>query len=403
MRRGPARVVWTALLTLTLAGGCALRPPAPVSPGAAGGAAGAPPPLAEAHPGVTQQRGDLGRYVAARFADLPGWGDDGADALAGFWDAWLRQCREPQLRTRLAALQDACEAARLLGEQPAAEAVRAYVEQQFQPWEVQAADGRSSGLLTGYYEPILKGARQRVAGQYEVPLWARPADLLAQPSGEVQRSRRLPSGALAPYWSRAELQREARAGLRALAWVADPVEALFLQIQGSGRIDWPDGTQSRLAFADHNGHPYRSIGRWLIERGELRAEQASMQGIKAWAQANPARVDELLAANPRVVFFREEPAEGSGPRGALGVPLSAERSVAVDPRSIDLGSLLWIDSTQPLSQRPLQRLVLAQDVGSAITGAVRADFYWGSGEAAGEAAGRTRQPLRLFVLLPRRP
>ena len=219
-------------------------------------------------------------------------------------------------------------------------------------------------------------------------------------SGEIARSRRTASGNV-PYYSRATLPRNAA---RVLVWVENPVEALFLQIQGSGRIELPDGSQIRMAYADNNGHPYKSVGRWLIEQGELRADQASMQGIKAWAARNPTRTDELLNANPRVVFFKEEPiadeAAQIGPKGALGVPLVAQRSAAVDVRSVPLGSLLWLDSTEPLSDKPLQQLVFAQDVGSAILGAVRADFYWGTGAAAGESAGRTKQSLKTFLLLP---
>ncbi|MDQ1346549.1 MAG: rane-bound lytic murein transglycosylase, partial [Pseudomonadota bacterium] len=184
---------------------------------------------------------------------------------------------------------------------------------------------------------------------------------------------------------------------------------LVLQIQGSGRlsITETDGSRrmARLAYAGHNDHPYRSVGRWLIDRGELPAGQASWPAIKAWAQGNPARIDELLWANPRYVFFREEPLPDPaiGPRGAQGVSLTPGRSIAVDPKSVPYGTLVWIDTTKPLSNTPLRRLVVAQDTGSAIVGPVRADYFWGWGDGAAEQAGRMRQPLRMWVLWPREP
>jgi membrane-bound lytic murein transglycosylase A len=194
---------------------------------------------------------------------------------------------------------------------------------------------------------------------------------------------------------------------REIAYVADPLDALALQIQGSGRlrITEPDGRVRtvRLAYAGNNDQPYQSVGRWLIAQGELPAGQASWPAIKAWAKLHPARVNELLWANPRVVFFREEPLPDPavGPRGAQGVALTPGRSIAVDPRSVPYGTPVWIDTTEPLSSRPLQRLVLAQDTGSAIVGAVRADYFWGWDGDAAEQAGRMRQPLRMWVLWPR--
>jgi membrane-bound lytic murein transglycosylase A len=178
------------------------------------------------------------------------------------------------------------------------------------------------------------------------------------------------------------------------------VELFFLQIQGSGKVLLDSGETVRLSYADQNGHPYRSIGRLLVERGELTLDQASMQGIKAWGARNPQRLPELLNQNGSFVFFRELPADDNGPPGALGVALSAGRSLAVDPRAIPLGAPVFISTTWPNSDTPLQRLMLAQDTGGAIRGAVRADFYWGSGEEAGVQAGRMRQKGELFVLLP---
>jgi len=215
---------------------------------------------------------------------------------------------------------------------------------------------------------------------------------------------RLQGNKVIPYYSRADIvAREREHADRVLLWVDDAVELFFLQIQGSGRVKLPDGRMVRLSYADQNGHPYQSVGRVLIERGELKPEQASMQGIQAWARANPDKLDELLNTNPSYVFFREVPAKANdheGPPGALGVPLSAERSIAVDPRHVPLGAPVYLSTTQPNSSRPLRRLMLAQDTGGAIRGVVRADFFWGFGPDAGSQAGRMKQQGQMWVLLP---
>ena len=178
------------------------------------------------------------------------------------------------------------------------------------------------------------------------------------------------------------------------------MELFFLQVQGSGRIKLPDGSLARVNYADQNGHPYQSIGRLLVERGELKLEEASMQGIQAWARANPAKLSGLLNSNPSYVFFREVANSHDGPIGALGIPLSPERSLAVDPRSVPLGAPVFLATTRPNSSQPLNRLMLAQDTGGAIKGAVRADLFWGFGRDAGEQAGRMKQSGRMWVLLP---
>jgi membrane-bound lytic murein transglycosylase A len=228
-----------------------------------------------------------------------------------------------------------------------------------------------------------------------VPLYAPPADL-------AQRK---------PYWTRQELDTlpAAQVGLkgREIAWVEDPMDALLLQIQGSGRLRLSEADGSaklvRVAFAGHNDQPYRSVGRWLIDQGELAPGEASWPAIKDWARRNPRRMNEALWQNPRTVFFREEPLPDPalGPKGAQGVPLTPGRSIAVDPLAVPYGTPVWLDSTEPLSSRPLQRLVVAQDTGSAIVGAVRADYFWGWGDEAEAQAGRMKQPLRAWVLWPR--
>ena len=326
------------------------------------------------------------RWVPARWADLPGWD---TDRTAELWPALLRGCERP------AAGWDAvCAEARRTA--PADDATaRAWLQARLQPYRVESLDGAAAGLITGYFEPLVEASRAP-RGRFRVPLLAPPVDLATRK----------------PYWTRRQLDTlpAAQASVRGreLAWLADPLDALILQIQGSGRLrlTQPDGTSSvvRVAYAGHNDQPYKSVGRWLIEQGELRVDQASWPGIKAWAQLNPQRATEMLWANPRVVFFREEPLPDPsvGPRGAQGVPLTPGRSVAIDPTSIPYGSALWLDTTEPLSNTPLRRAVMAQDTGSAITGAVRVDYFWGWGDAAEQQAGRMKQPLRLWVLVPMR-
>ena len=274
-------------------------------------------------------------------------------------------------------------------------AVRAWLEQHLQPYRVESTDGAASGLATGYFEPLVEASRTLRPG-FRVALHAPPPDLA---------SRR-------PYWTRQQLEAlpAAQKSLRGseIAWVRDKLDALLLQIQGSGRLAFA-GTPGaaaqtvRIAFAGTNDQPYRSIGRWLIDEGELRTGEASWPAIRAWARQHPQRLDEMLWQNPRVVFFREEPLPDPavGPKGAQGVPLTPGRSIAVDPQSVPYGTPVWLDTTEPLSATPLRRLTVAQDTGSAITGAVRADYFWGWGADAEAQAGRMKQPLRMWVLWPR--
>jgi membrane-bound lytic murein transglycosylase A len=183
--------------------------------------------------------------------------------------------------------------------------------------------------------------------------------------------------------------------------VEDIVDLFFLQIQGSGMVKLDNGEQMHVGYADQNGQPYQSIGKVLIDRGELTSDKASMQGIKDWARRNLDKLRDLLNSNPSYVFFRELPNGLSGPLGAMGVPLAAERSIAVDPRYIPMGAPVFLSTTYPNSGKPLQRLMLAQDTGGAIKGAVRADFFWGAGNEAGRFAGAMKQQGRLWVLLPK--
>ena len=263
-------------------------------------------------------------------------------------------------------------------------------------------------MVTGYYEPLLTGSRTR-KGAFRHAVYGAPPDLLTIDLGDVrpdlkgQRLRgRIDGNRVVPYFSRADIEsgRGAMAG-RELLYVDDAIDLFFLQIQGSGRVKLDTGETVRLNYADQNGHAYRSIGRTLIDRGELRLDQASMQGIKAWALANPAKLNELLNTNPSYVFFREIKLDGeAGPPGALGVPLTAGRSIAIDPAFVPLGAPVWLVTTFPNTSRPLERLMLAQDTGGAIRGPQRADFFWGFGDEAGREAGRMRQSGELWLLWP---
>ena len=326
------------------------------------------------------------RWLLASWSDLPGFN---ADNFNEAWVAWRQNCAR-----NLPNTQRLCADVRRLDGQPSA-LQKAWVMENFQPFRVEhlnAAAAPSNGLLTAYYEPVFEASRTPRPG-FEVPLYGVPANLKAR----------------SPWFSREEIAKlpAAQAALKGkeIAYIASPVDAMVLHIQGSGRL-WltdRDGrrTQIRLAFAGTNEHPYQSIGRWLLDQNLTK--DATWPGIKAWLAQNPRRTNELMWRNPRFIFFKEEALLGAeaflGPKGAMGVPLTPGRSIAVDPGSIPYGSAVWLSSSGP--QTSLNRLVFAQDTGSAILGAVRADYFVGSGDAAGEVAGRLKQDMTAWVLLPR--
>lgn len=365
-------------------------PPLPVPDSNSATPAGVPQPSAPslalpdvAASGTALVRGNS-RWQPVAWTELPGFE---RDALFEAWNAWLKSCERPG-----PVFASLCPEVRRLSIGTEAEQ-RQWLLERLQPYRVEPLQGGpAAGLLTAYFEPELQGRRLPGPG-FTAPLYRVPADLKARQ----------------PWFSRQEIDSltPAQVALRGreIVYLSDPVQAMVLQIQGSGRIrvTEPDGSIRlvRLAYAGHNGHPYQSIGRWLLDQGELR--DASWPGIQAWLLQNPQRVNELLWRNPRVVFFKEERLgeldAAFGPRGAQGVPLTPGRSIAVDPQSIPYGTPVWLDSPGP--QISLQRLVLAQDTGSAIRGAVRADYFAGWGDAAGELAGRLKQPLRLWVLWPK--
>jgi membrane-bound lytic murein transglycosylase A len=371
-------------LILGLLAACSAPPLLPEAPADTPPVAGEPLPVPAADGTLLRGRA---RWVPVRFADLPGWD---ADRAADWWPALLRGCDRPAPGWAALCAQARSATVPAFSD----DAARAWLQQRLQAYRVEAVDGASEGLMTGYFEPFVDAVRTPRADM-RVPLYAPPAELATRK----------------PYLTRQQLDAlpASQAALRGkpIAFVADPLDALILQIQGSGRLNLTEADGSRrlvrLAFAAHNEQPYKSVGRWLIDQGELTPAQASWPAIKAWARANPKRLNEMLWSNPRVVFFREEPLPDPqlGPKGAQGVPLTPGRSIAVDAQSIPYGTPVWLDSTEPLSSTPLRRLVMAQDTGSAIIGAVRADYFWGWGADAEAQAGRMKQPLRLWVLWPR--
>ena len=317
--------------------------------------------------------------------------------------AFLKSCSALKTKPQW---QEVCARAELVADDSTA--LRAFYEEWFTPYQVFNPDGSDSGMITGYYEPLLKGSRTRTK-HFRYPLYAVPDDLLTIDLGEAypqlkdMRLRgRVQGKRVVPYYNRAEID----GGVlplkgRELFWVDNAIELFFLQIQGSGRIELADGTQVKVGYADQNGYPYVSIGKKLVEMGELTLEQASMQSIKEWGERNPDRLNALLELNASYVFFRELPDGLSAPLGALGVPLTNEYSLAVDARTIPLGAPVFLSTTYPSDSAPLNRLMLAQDTGGAIRGAVRADFFWGFGQEAGAMAGRMKQQGRLWVLFPK--
>ncbi len=390
-----ARVLCLCAL-LALAGCETLKP----QPAPAPTPAPAPPPPREAPPVKPPPAGEAAFLRQAAWSELPEWREENP---AQAWVAFLRSCGALKSQE---AWRETCTAAESI-KGPEREAARRFFELHLTPFQLTNADGGDEGLITGYYEPLLKGSRKRSA-RYRFPVFGVPDDMLVidltdvYPELKGMRLRgRLDGRRIVPYYDRAQIEqgRGALAG-REIVWVEDAIELFFLQIQGSGRVALDTGETILVGYADQNGHPYRSIGRLLVERGDLPLERASMQGIQAWARQNPDKLAELLNYNASYVFFRELPGTLPGPLGALGVPLTARRSVAVDARFVPLGAPVYLATTWPLSSRPLNRLMLAQDTGGAIRGAVRADFFWGFGDEAAREAGRMKQPLRMWVLLP---
>ena len=352
----------------------------------------------------------IGRAMA--FSDLPGW-ERGHHAVA--WPALLKSCDKlappaPMASTRPAdpAWDSLCRDARSLAAPDDVQA-RAFFETHFRAHRING-DGSRDGLVTGYYEPVLNGSFTR-SERFRYPLYRRPDNLVTvdlarvypELKGKPLRGR-LDGHRVVPYFSRAEIgdtQKNPLAG-NELLWVDDPVEAFILQVQGSGRVRLPDGSQVAVGYADQNGYPYRSLGARLIELGLMKREDVTLTSVRDWLAAHPDETESLLNSNPSYIFFALRDAGLGGPLGSLGVVLTPEASVAVDPAFIPLGTPVWLDTTYS-DGRKLRRLAMAQDTGGAIKGAVRADLFLGQGSDAGRVAGEMKQVGRLYVLLPKQP
>jgi membrane-bound lytic murein transglycosylase A len=344
-------------------------------------------------------------YEPGHWSDLPGWE---SDAVTQAWPAFLESCRTLRFNTNWDA---PCAAAQTVVASSAA-AIRAYFAAHFTPYKVIKRTGREredTGLITGYFEPLLQGSRTRSA-RYTAPLYAPPPDLLTvdlssvYPELKGKRVRgRLEGNKVIPYYSRAELPTDPSLKGHELVWIDNAFDAMMLEVQGSGRVQLTDGTVIRLLYADQNGQPYHSIGKYLVTIGALTVPEATIPGIRAWLAAHPERLQEVLDANPSVVFFAEAPLgdPNLGPKGAEGIPLTSGRSIAVDPARIPLGTPVFLATTLPDSGAPLQHLVIAQDTGGAISGAPRADYFCGSGPEAAALAGKMRQQGSLWMLWPR--
>jgi membrane-bound lytic murein transglycosylase A len=354
------------------------------------------------------------------FSDLPGWSSDHpADALAAFVVSCDRIQYFPPDQTLGGSGQaatlggkagewgPACAAAK---DVPPADdaAARIFFQTRFQPYRVTQAD-RSTATVTGYYEPEVAGDTSR-EGPYQSPLLGLPPDLVTIDLGLFDPSQkgvtavgRLQGQKILPYYDRFEIENGALDPTSlAIAWVADPVDAYFLQVEGSGRINLPDGSVMRVTYAGKNGRPYVPIGRVMVQEKLLAANDVTEQSIRAWLEAHPDRARSIMDQNPSYVFFRTAPqlSDAQGPPGALGVSLTPGRSIAVDETYLPLGAPVWLDTTDPVSHAPLQRLTVAQDLGSAIKGPLRADLFFGAGAPAETAAGAMDAEGGLYVLLP---
>jgi membrane-bound lytic murein transglycosylase A len=339
------------------------------------------------------------------FAELPGWAeDDHATAFATF----LNSCQQGAVAETATGVLP-CAEALAMGAEIGGDAARRFFESRFTP----DCSSPSPGFVTGYYEPEVEGSRTR-QGRFQIPVYNLPGDLVQATPGLIRaRFNHRVTGTRAseagdvPYFTRAEIDAGALEGKGLeILYLDDPVELFYMQVQGSGRVRLRDGTTVRLSYAGRNGHPYRSIGRLLVERGEIALEDMSMAAVKAWLRADQARGRQLMQENRSYVFFREltEDEGRDGPLGAQGVPLTPGRSLAVDAALVPLGCPIFMvaPNLADAGGAPFLRLMIAQDVGSAIRGPARGDIFWGTGEEAGAIAGTTRHEASFFVLLPKR-
>jgi len=349
------------------------------------------------------------RLTPTDFESLPGWKQ--SDPVAAL-SAFRRSCSDiGTIATGglgyggdVAAWKNACDA---IPPSSTPDQARAFFESLFTPVALSEGD-KEEGLFTGYYEPELRASRLR-SELYQTPLYGVPSDMIKVDLGKFREkykgesiSGRIEDGTLLPYWARADIRKNGLPSARILFYVDDPIAAFFLQVQGSGRARFSDGSIVRIAYAGQNGQAYAAIGKTLIDRGAIEKDKVSLQTIRAWLAANPGAADDVMDSNPSYVFFDEKPLDDPtlGAVGAEGVPLTPGASIAIDRKIHPLGLPMFIATTLP-DGAPLNRLFVGQDTGGAIRGAVRADVFWGSGDEAEARAGEMKQRGRMFVLLPK--
>ncbi len=328
--------------------------------------------------------------IPSDYESLAGWNEEDFDVILQLFQQSCTTQPAQQLYGKL------CDEAGQTGD------AKVFFESSLHPYKIIAADGSDTGLMTGYYEPLLYGSLKKNE-RFRYPLFAVPDDLITvkldtiYPELKGLRLRgRLEGNTLVPYSSREAM---IDSNTSVICWVDDKVSLFFLEVQGSGRIELDNGEMIFIGFANQNGHPYRSIGKYLVEKEEISADKISLQSIRKWLDDHPDRVDELLNINPSYVFFQERSQSATG---SLGLVLTAERSIAVDRHYIPLGSMLFMQSRDPFTQKPIQKTVFAQDTGGAIKGELRADMFWGYGEEAEHKAGKMQEPLELWILMPKR-
>jgi membrane-bound lytic murein transglycosylase A len=396
---------WVGLLAIA-----ALAPAAQAGSIATGTSPGNPMPVAKL------------TFTPASFADLPGWDSD--DHLAA-WKAFIASCK-PVLdaarggskagpKPTPPALLEICRlalASAAAGKPQTRAGARAFFEGHFKPHRVE--HGATDGLLTGYYEPLIQGARAS-SPAFQTPVYKRPADLVnvvaeserGAKAAQFTHMRKTGKG-LVPYLTRAEIEQGGLKGQNLeLLYFRDPVDVFFMQIQGSGRVELPDGQKVRITYDGKNGYPYTSVGRQLIDEGHFEPEKMSLKALSQWLKADRKRAENVMWQNKSYVFFRElQGAEAEGAMGVLGIPLQPGRSLAVDTAFHSIGMPIYVASptlthaTSADKAAGFARLMVAHDVGSAIKGPERGDIFFGSGDKAGRTAGVTKHPGRFFALLP---
>ncbi|MDH3693383.1 MAG: murein transglycosylase A [Gammaproteobacteria bacterium] len=337
------------------------------------------------------------------WSKLSGWE---TDQHAEAWPALISGCNVLSAKTE--SWKNICRNAQVV-KNPTDEQARSFFEQHFEPHRVNSGKWKNQGLITGYYEPLLHGSFKPTQ-QFKYPIYRRPDELLTVDLDDLytdlkgKRTRgRLQDNRVVPFYSRSEIDGPGKPlqGSEIL-WVDDRDALFFLHVQGSGRVQLPDGDVVNVGYADQNGHPYVSIGRVLIDRSELKKKEVSLFTIRDWLRKHPNQAQSLLNENSSYVFFELSDNDNQGPTGSLNVPLTAKRSAAVDPNTISLGTPLWIETELLDSDKSIfNQLIFAQDTGGAIKGSVRADIFWGHGDHAEQMAGKMKQKGKIYALLPR--